>query len=300
MKRGFITLAVGRESYYELAYNLLRSYRATNSSDFPWAIVCDRENDWTAEFDDVILLENATCSYMDKLKLFGMTPYEQTIFIDADCLIYHNIDCLWERMEQVEGVAGFGKALPIESRDGWFLIHDIGPWKELVSFIPQMHGGICFIQKGARLDLILDYAEQIEAHYTEYKFKYFEKPADEPILALAMAAAGSKPVENLPGDFVFLPTVDKLLVNEIIRNRRAVYQTNDGGLQEVRIVHFQNHNTCKSPYKVSRDILINDVGFVITFRRISYNLQDFTKPWISRVKRLLRKITVYGCVGGNP
>lgn len=33
MTRGFITLAVGKDSYYKLANNLLWSYRNTNSPD---------------------------------------------------------------------------------------------------------------------------------------------------------------------------------------------------------------------------------------------------------------------------
>jgi hypothetical protein len=293
MKRGFITLAVGKDSYYELAYNLLCSYRATDSMDLPWTLVCDRENTLTAEFDNVILLENATCSYMDKLRLFSMTPYDQTIFIDADCLIYQNIDCMWDKMNRVEGIGGFGTALPLESQEGWFLIDDVGHWKNQLSFIPQMHGGICFIQKGPRLDLILDYAAQIEANYSEYKFKYFEKPADEPILALAMAAAGSMPVEASPDDFVFLPTVEKLMVNSVIRNRKAICLTHNGDMQDFRIVHFQNHNTCKSPYKVSCDILVHHIGHTIYFRRIVYDLTDLINPWFSRLKRLLLKIARY-------
>lgn len=288
MTRGFITLAVGKDSYYELACNLLRSYRTTSSIDLPWAIVCDRRNKWTAEFNDVILLENSTCSYMDKLKLFGMTPYDQTIFIDADCLIYQNIDCLWESMEQVEGIAGFGNILPLESDDGWFKIDDIGHWKHQISFIPQMHGGICFIKKGARLDKILDYATQIEAHYMEYKFKYFKKPADEPILALAMAAAGSAPVKALPGDFIFLPTVKALLVDEVIRERKAICLTDNGCQIEVRIVHFQNFNTLRMPYKVSRDVLTKRGSFV-ALHRIRYTIADVFRPWAMRFLCVMKR-----------
>ena len=57
MTRGFVTLAVGKESYYKLANNLLYSYRNTNTAQLPWTIVCDRENKWTADFDSVILLD---------------------------------------------------------------------------------------------------------------------------------------------------------------------------------------------------------------------------------------------------
>lgn len=52
MTRGFITLAVGKDFYYELANNLLLSYRKKTppAARVPWTIVCDRENQWTVNF----------------------------------------------------------------------------------------------------------------------------------------------------------------------------------------------------------------------------------------------------------
>ena len=85
--RGFVTIATGKEHYYRIAGNLLRSYRL-NAGRYPFAIICDRENEYTAEFDKVVRMEKPTNSYMDKLRLFDCLPFEETIFIDADCLVY--------------------------------------------------------------------------------------------------------------------------------------------------------------------------------------------------------------------
>lgn len=88
MTRGFITIATGKELYYTLASNLLKSYRLFTDEPCPFAILCDRENEVTAEFDDVVILDHPLNSFWDKFELLKLAPYDETIFIDADCLAY--------------------------------------------------------------------------------------------------------------------------------------------------------------------------------------------------------------------
>ena len=86
--KGFVTIATGDEKYYKLAFNLLRSYklRAVGENILPFAIICDRKNKYTEYFDDIIILPETetTRSFMDKLFLYRYTPYEETLFVDAD------------------------------------------------------------------------------------------------------------------------------------------------------------------------------------------------------------------------
>ena len=67
--RGFVTLAVGSKRYYKLALNLLKSYRHNSANPVPFAIIADRENYYTKQFDKVIILEKPTFSYMDKIQM---------------------------------------------------------------------------------------------------------------------------------------------------------------------------------------------------------------------------------------
>ena len=294
MTRGFITLAVGKDSYYKLANNLLWSYRNTNSPDthththIPWTIVCDRENKWTADFDSVLLLEQPSLSYMDKLKLFSLCPYDECIFIDADCLIFDDISPLWDRMKDVDGFSCFGKSLPIDSGNGWFLLDEIGEWKDKISFIPQMHGGICYIKRGEKLKEILRLASYIEHHYSDYKFKYFDKPADEPIMALSMAIAGSHPLTASPEYFVFLPTVDRLCLNEYISDHTKILVEKGKERKQTWVVHYQNHNTEKAVYKVTRDVVIKHRTYSEYLYWIAYIIADFARPWCRRIRNLFR------------
>ena len=93
MKKGFITIATGKDLYYKLAYNLIKSYKYFCDDPVSFAILCDRENEYTKDFDDVIIFkEGARNSYLDKLSLGEYLPYDENIFIDADCLAFG--DCL--------------------------------------------------------------------------------------------------------------------------------------------------------------------------------------------------------------
>ena len=46
-RKGFVTIATGQERYYKLARNLLHSYRLFAKDPFPFAIISDRENEYT-------------------------------------------------------------------------------------------------------------------------------------------------------------------------------------------------------------------------------------------------------------
>lgn len=70
MTKGFVTIATGQERYFNLARNLLYSYRQFASVQYPFVIICDKENKYTQEFDDVIVLKKAHCNYLDKLSLY--------------------------------------------------------------------------------------------------------------------------------------------------------------------------------------------------------------------------------------
>ncbi len=74
--RGFVTIATGREEYYRLAHNLLLSYKYHTESPLPFALLCDRENEYTSDFDQVVIIEKPYHSYHDKVYLLDLAPCE--------------------------------------------------------------------------------------------------------------------------------------------------------------------------------------------------------------------------------
>ena len=114
-RKGFVTVATGNTMYYIMARNLLLSYRHFAKDPLPFAIICDRTNRYTDCFDDVILLPDPSRSYNDKLRLPSLAPYDHTIFVDADCLAYRDLNDMWEMFEGAPAFGVLGRQLPLDS-----------------------------------------------------------------------------------------------------------------------------------------------------------------------------------------
>lgn len=194
--KGFITIATGKEEYYMLARNLLHSYRYFCNSPLPFAILTDGENKYTSEFDDVLFFSHgASCSYLDKLELGEYLPYDITIFIDADCLAYGDLNQLFRYFEGADDFSCFGRVLPLEDQTGWFEYENLGKFKSQVQYVVGLHGGIYYMRRGPVCKQIFDTARNLAPNYSQFKFKgKFETPGDEPLVALSMALNNCKPI----------------------------------------------------------------------------------------------------------
>lgn len=194
--KGFITIATGREEYYVLARNLLRSYRQFCAQPLPFAILTDRENEYTTEFDDVLTFsDGANNSYLDKLELSKYIPYDTTVFIDADCLAYGNLNRLFSYFEDSDEFSCFGRVLPLSDKTGWFEYENLDNLKARVSYVVGLHGGIYYMKKSELCRQVFETAKKLVPDYKLFKFKgKFDTPGDEPLIALAMALKGCKPI----------------------------------------------------------------------------------------------------------
>lgn len=194
--KGFITVATGNEEYYQLAENLLRSYHLFCDNPLPFAILADRENGYTAKFDDAIIFPNgASNNYLDKLSLGEYLPYDINIFIDSDCLAYGDLNQLFDYFEDADDFSCFGRVLPLGDKTGWFEYENLGELQKKVSYVVGLHGGIYYMRKGDICKKIFADAKAFVPDYPKFKFKgRFNTPGDEPVMALSMAVNGCRPV----------------------------------------------------------------------------------------------------------
>ena len=194
--KGFITIATGREDYYRLAVNLLHSYRLRSSSPLPFAILADRENEYTREFDRFCLLRSPSFSYLDKLSLAEYLPYDINIFIDADCLAYGDLNSLFTVFEEADDVSCFGRVLPLDDHTGWFEYDSLSSrLQERVSYVVGLHGGIYYLRRTGISANVFAEAVTLAEDYNSFAFKgRFLTPGDEPLVALSMALNGCRPV----------------------------------------------------------------------------------------------------------
>ena len=202
MTRGFITIATGNEMYFQFAMNLLLSYKLFCDCPLPFAIMCDRENAYTAEFDDVVLFEKTEHPYFDKFELLKRAPYDETIFIDSDCLAYGDLNQFWDYFSNADAFSASGTNYPIDSNRGLFSKAEIGPYAQRVHWKPDIHGGLYYIRKGEICDAIYQDCRYIAEHYSEFHWPDYCAPyADEPVLCLAMAANGCHAQEAFPANY---------------------------------------------------------------------------------------------------
>lgn len=192
--------------FFIMARNLLLSYRHFSVDPLPFAIICDKQNKYTQSFDDVILLPTAKRSYIDKLELTSLAPYDRTIFIDADCLAYRDLNDMWEVFKDAPPFCVLGDKLTFDQSYGWFLKEDVGEFSDKISFNIIFHGGAYYIEPShPGLVPFRDTVSYIHEHYFDYKFHLFPKPSDEAVFSLALAVHGFAPAARFQDWFCYLP-----------------------------------------------------------------------------------------------
>lgn len=234
--RGFVTVATGSDVYYKMAADLLRSYRGRGKGTYPFAIICDRENEYTAQFDRVLLVDSFRQSTVDKL-LMRHSPFEESLFLDTDILILENIDDLWDVFRGTDDVSVFGTILPLDSPDGWFTYEGSGKYKPLVKHLLAMNGGIYFFRKNARAEKIIDDALAVMDDYDSIDFKYFDTPQDEPLMAMSMVINGCVPCETVY-PMIVLPACDEKVTTD---HQGNVYEGKK--LSDAKLIHFSTPRT---------------------------------------------------------
>ncbi len=246
LTKGFITVATGKEQYYEIARNLLRSYRFTTKEVLPFALLCDDENDYTKEFDDVRLFPDPKCAYLDKLNMFELLPYDINIFIDADCLCFGDINRLFDIFENADDFCCYGRVLPLDDKTGWFEYDNLNEaLQKQIDYVVGLHGGIYYIRKTEKSKKVLETAKIFSENYSDYKFKgKFQNPGDEPVVALSMAVNKCKPI---PHDFssIICWWEHENLFDLDITNKKAFCKPLN---TKTDIVHWGTRFTMSIPY----------------------------------------------------
>lgn len=140
-------------------------------------------------------------------------------------------------------------------------------------------------------------ALSIVKDYRRYRFKYFENPADEPIMALSMAVNGSKPIELPEGErdksFLFYPTTDHVTMD--MTSGKLSYINKKGEvIDDVLLLHWQNVNTQTPKYKIEILKLDKKSVFTVSLQTLYYYTSYYIKCvflrfWNGVKRRILRR-----------
>ena len=311
--RGFVTIATGHERYYTIALNLLKSYRLNSKNPLPFAIIADRENEITNQFDKVVITPNPHNSYMDKLLIGDYLPFDETIFIDADCLAYSDLNVLFDIFKDSDDFCCLGMTQPLaEQTDGWFSLasfplskgdnSDVLDREAAQNTLPYavgMHGGMYYARKTERAQSVFRDALKTASNYNSYKFCMFEKPADEPVLALAMALNNCKPI---PYDSFALTC---FWVHPDVKLNMYKGQAHRKDGTPIPLMHWGNFNTKAPVYKKQVDQMNMRIGGIKgakvfftnlgnSFRMAGYSLKQVYYSFKTVVFRAMSKLPVIG------
>lgn len=187
---GFLTLAIGAQDYINQAYYLGLSLKA-NMPGYPIAVVTDDETGRLARIYDHLVPARRSLGHGVRQKMYidRYTPFEETLFIDADCIAARPFE---RELEEVRG-SDFAPVVQRYLRPGdddeYFL--DLpGLMRRLdLRVLPKFNGGVYFFRKSALAERVFQSAREIQSEPSEFGLKAFDAtgPGDEPAYALAMA-----------------------------------------------------------------------------------------------------------------
>lgn len=246
--RGFVTIATGSEKYHKMAYTLLLSYRMTSKNPCRFAVITDKESLYTEYFDDVIVVTDATRTYMDKVSLLVNSPYRETIFIDADCIAFSDLNEYWKCFENATDLSCFGRIMSLDASDGWYSSDSISQYKDRVNHVLDIHGGIYFIRKGDVCEKIFKDSQDIIHNYESFSFRRFKKPADEPVLALAMAINQCNPISSETRNYAWLRRTKKIKADFF--SQKLSYYFGNSFTNNGMLMHFGTSRTIGPLYLI--------------------------------------------------
>ena len=286
MTRGFVTIATGSTAYYKMAYFLVLSYRMHNEGGAPFAIICDKENEFTKPFDKIIIMENPFFSYVDKISLPNIHVWDETIFIDADSLIYGNINHLFDVFDEKIVFSGHGHTRDANSNRSWFTKDGAGEYKELIDYSISLFGLAYYYKQCPALLEFNKVCVHILENFNSFKFAV-KKPCDEAVFSLAMAVSGFHPVTSRKVNSTF----ETFTKSKSIKKMKIQSQSSTS---VCRIIHFGNIHTHSSTYRYHTyqlNCLIQNKKIKrLYFRRflwtLSYHLELVPFYWKIIVKKL--------------
>lgn len=193
--RGVLTIASGSDEYVMLAGALLKSIRL-NAPRESVAVVTDRrDHPVISRFDHVIDFDARNGGgFAQKLHLPAYAPFDETLYIDADCLAYGSLQELWAVFETVPSVGVIARRTPTPF---WCADLDRLPERYRLPSYLEFNGGLYYIRRGEASDAVFSEARAIFDRSDEFGLITFGgEPGDEPAMALALSRAGVGAVDD--------------------------------------------------------------------------------------------------------
>jgi hypothetical protein len=184
-----LTIASGSDEYVMLAGALLKSLRL-NAPGVAVAVVTDRrDHPVIGRFDHVVDIDAGRGGgFAQKLHLPDYAPYDETVYVDADCLAYRPLDELWQQFGAVPSVGVIARRTPTPF---WCTDLERLPAAYRLPSYLEFNGGLYFLRRGQATTELFAEARSIYERSEDFGLiRFGETYGDEPAVALALSRAG--------------------------------------------------------------------------------------------------------------
>ena len=195
MSKGYITLAqnTSTENYVRQAYALALSIKNTQNTVKDFAICVTSKDDvpaeWAYAFDHIIEIpgtddaEGEDWKIHNKWKYFEMSPFDETVILDADMIFSASVDHWWDFL----GTTDVYFTSTVHNYKGLVATDDF--YRKAISEnnLPNVYTAFMYFNKSKQAEEMFKMAELIYQNWEEFYFEYI--PLYRP--------------KNVSGDIVF-------------------------------------------------------------------------------------------------
>lgn len=185
MTRGIITIATGNKRYLEMAKNLAKSL-SLNMPSVPKAVITDSDDHEFHSYYDIVIPAdlNKGSGLIQKLYIYDYSPFEETIFIDVDCIVVKDFNFLWT-LFQDENVSVIGRK--VFNGRIWGSTVEEFKTKLDIEYLIGFNGGLYYFKKNKIAEQVFNQAKALLSKYDELGIdRHRGGINEEPMMSLAM------------------------------------------------------------------------------------------------------------------
>ena len=241
MSAGLITIAYGPHKYMRMAEALALSYRRYHPK-LPFCVVTDEANaERLADYYDIVRIIDPSYGkgVAQTLCVDRYSPFDETLFVDSDCVFYHDPALTWTAYATDDFVIKGWRYL--SRQDEHVNVGNLGLLLEQTGLekMGSFNSGLFYFRNTERAQRLFDTARAIYERRGDLAFKPFKNApvAHEPVLAIAMemCGIGFSPWDPQTGMETWISMRDMQSVNVLRGNSKV---TKHGKTVEPALIHY--------------------------------------------------------------
>jgi len=171
MTKGFLTIAQnGKNDYVKMAYVLAMSLKLSQIKYDKLSVIINNNSDipekYMKVFDKVLFVEDVKDEWkiQNKWKYFWLTPYDETIVLDADMLFFNDISIWWKLLEKSE----LEFTTSIRNYRGDITTYDYYRKAFVVNHLPNFYTGLFYFKKTKGVEEYFKLVERIFKNWKDF------------------------------------------------------------------------------------------------------------------------------------